>query len=441
MTILKKNKINVIGGGLAGSECCYQLLTRGYDVTLYEMKPKKYSPAHSLPDFCELVCSNSLKSANVTSACGLLKEEMRRFDSLTILTADKCRVPAGNAIAVDREVYAREVTKKLLEFPNLTVVNEEVEDLSKLDGITVVATGPLTSEPLQNYLKNQIEDFMYFYDAASPIVSAESIDYERAFFGDRYDKGDSDYLNCGMNKEEYTEFYNALVTAESVILKDFEKKDVFESCMPIEIMAKRGMDTMRFGPMKPVGLYHNGQKFYAVLQLRYENAERTMFNLVGFQTNLKFPEQKRVFSMIPALKNAEYLRYGVMHRNTFVNAPKVLNMGCQYKKNPNVFFAGQITGVEGYVESAMSGLYTALQIHHMLEKGEMFKLSNKTMMGALVNYISSPNEKFQPMNSNYGIVDSLETAVRIKGKQERYKALSEIALMETDKDKIRITGE
>ncbi|MEG1519750.1 MAG: methylenetetrahydrofolate--tRNA-(uracil(54)-C(5))-methyltransferase (FADH(2)-oxidizing) TrmFO, partial [Clostridia bacterium] len=298
-----------------------------------------------------------------------------------------------------------------------------------------------TSDGLQEFLKNEISDFMYFYDAASPIVTAESIDYEKSFFGDRYGKGDADYLNCPMSKSEYLEFYNELINAECVILKDFEKKDVFEGCMPIEIMAKRGVDTMCFGTLKPVGLSQDGEKHHAVLQLRYENEEKTLFNLVGFQTNLKFSEQKRVFSLIPALKNAEYVRYGVMHRNTFVNAPKVLNLGCQFKKNLNIFFAGQITGVEGYVESAMSGLYTALQIDHLLKFGELLKINSKTMMGSLINYISKENAKFQPMNANFGIVDALEINIGVRNKIDRYKSIADLALQETEKNIKKFEGE
>ncbi|MEG2002175.1 MAG: methylenetetrahydrofolate--tRNA-(uracil(54)-C(5))-methyltransferase (FADH(2)-oxidizing) TrmFO, partial [Clostridia bacterium] len=358
-----------------------------------------------------------------------------------MLTADKTQVPAGGALAVDREKYAKAVTDKLKKMPNINVINEEVTDLNALDGITVVATGPLTSDGLQEFLKNEISDFMYFYDAASPIVTAESIDYEKSFFGDRYGKGDADYLNCPMSKSEYLEFYNELINAECVILKDFEKKDVFEGCMPIEIMAKRGVDTMCFGTLKPVGLSQDGEKHHAVLQLRYENEERTLFNLVGFQTNLKFSEQKRVFSLIPALKNAEYVRYGVMHRNTFVNAPKVLNLGCQFKKNLNIFFAGQITGVEGYVESAMSGLYTALQIDHLLKFGNLLKINSKTMMGSLINYISKENAKFQPMNANFGIVDALEINIGVRNKIDRYKSIADLALQETEKNIKKFEGE
>ncbi len=429
---MNNNIINVIGAGLAGSECAYQLAKRGYKVNLYEMKPKKMSPAHELEDFCELVCSNSLKNANVTNACGLLKAEMRKMDSITMLTADECAVPAGSALAVDREVYAKAVTDKLKAHENITIINEEVTDLSTIEGIKVVATGPLTSDGMQDYLKAEIDEFLYFYDAASPIVSADSIDFDRAFFGDRYGKGDADYLNCTMRKDEYMEFFENLIAGETVILKDFEKKEIFEGCMPIEVMASRGIDTMRFGPLKPVGLTDSGERYYAVLQLRSENADKTLFNLVGFQTNLKFGEQKRIFSMIPALKNAEFVRYGVMHRNTFVNSPKVLNAGCQYKKDENIYFAGQITGVEGYVESALSGLYTALQIDYFLKNGKLNSMNSKTMTGALVNYIQVTNSKFQPMNANFGILDTAEFTFRIKNKMERYQGYADRALLEID---------
>lgn len=440
---MKKNKINVIGAGLAGCECAYQLAMRGYDVNLFEMKPKKFSEAHSNSDFCELVCSNSLKSSQITNACGLLKEEMRKMDSITMLTADECQVPAGGALAVDRLKYAKEVTRKIKQIPNITVTNEEVTNLNMFstDEIVVVATGPLTSNGLQEFLKGEISDFMYFYDAASPIVTAESINYDKAFFGDRYGKGDADYLNCPMTQEEYLEFYNELVKAECVLLKEFEKKDIFDGCMPIEIMAKRGVDTMRFGPLKPVGLIDKGERSYAVLQLRYENEDKTLFNLVGFQTNLKFKEQKRVFSLISALKDADFVRYGVMHRNTFINAPKVLNVGCQMKDKQNVFFAGQITGVEGYVESAMSGLHTALQIDYFLKNDKLLRINSKTMMGALINYISKDNSKFQPMNANFGIVDIVENKVRIKNKIERYAVVAQEALLETEKNIEKFKGE
>lgn len=444
VTILKNNKtkdikINVIGGGLAGSECAYQLAKVGFNVVLYEMKPTKFSDAHKLDDLCELVCSNSLKNSSITNACGLLKEEMKKFDSLTMKMAHQCKVPAGGALAVDREQYARLVTCELEKMDNIEIVREEVVDFK--DGINIIATGPLTSDNLFEKLQTVFPDFLYFYDAAAPIIEATSIDYTKAFFGDRYGKGDSDYLNCGMNKEEYLEFYENLINAQCVVLKSFEKREIFEGCMPVEVMAKRGVDTLRYGPMKPVGLSENGEKHYAVLQLRYENNKKNLFNMVGFQTNLTFKEQKRVFSYIPALKNAEYSRYGVMHRNTFLNSPKLLNKGCQLKSNPNIFFAGQITGVEGYVESAMSGLYTALQVIHFLKNETLFDMSSKTIMGALINYISTENSKFQPMNANFGILDTMDVKIKTRNKMEKYQAYADMAIVEIEKFKTELLGE
>lgn len=425
------SRINVIGAGLAGSEAAWQLANRGYEVFIYEMKPKKFSPAHRLNGFCELVCSNSLKSSSLTNACGLLKEEMRRLNSITMLTADEAKIPAGGALAVDRNIYSEKVTKKILDLPNVHLITDEVTDLDNLEGITIVATGPLTSEGLQKYLKTKMDDFLYFYDAVSPVVSADSINYDKAFFADRYGKGEADYLNCPMTSKEYFDFYNELVKAECVILRNFEKREIFDSCMPVEIMAKRGVETLCFGPLKPVGLGDEDKKYKAIVQLRYENKEKTMFNLVGFQTNLKFSEQKRVFSMIPGLENAEFLRYGVMHRNTFINSPKLLNEGVQLKTNEKIFFAGQITGVEGYVESAMSGLIAAIQIDRMLKGEEFIKFSPKTAIGGLMNFLTTENSKFQPMNANFGIIDT-KGLQRIRNKRERYEIVSKIALEETD---------
>lgn len=424
-------KINVIGGGLAGSECALYLASKGYKVDLYEMKPKKKSPAHKLDGMCELVCSNSLKSNLLTNACGLLKEEMRILGSKVIATADECKVPAGNALAVDRELFSEKVTKLIRAEENITVIEEEVSVLP--EGRTVIATGPLTSEALLRELSCLTGDFLHFYDAAAPIVTAESIDMSRAFFGDRYGKGDNDYLNCPMNKEEYLAFYEALVSAESVTLREFEKGDLFEGCMPIELMAKRGVDTMRFGPLKPVGFEKQTEKAYAILQLRAENEEKTLFNLVGFQTNLTFPEQKRVFSMIPALKSAEFMRYGVMHKNTFIDSPKLLELGCQLKANNDIFFAGQITGVEGYVESAMSGMYAAMQIISLDSCGKLLNLSDKTVFGALIKYISTENADFQPMNANFGIVSYDHEKFKKLKKLDKYLAIAKIALEETEK--------
>lgn len=424
-------KINVIGAGLAGSECALYLANHGYTVDLYEMKPIKRSPAHKLDGMCELVCSNSLKSNLLTNACGLLKEEMRLLGSSVIKAADETRVPAGNALAVDRELFSEKVTALINCNANINVIYGEVDDIPS--GTTVIATGPLTSEALTAKITALTGGLLHFYDAAAPIVTFESIDLNRAFFGDRYGKGDNDYLNCPMNKEEYLAFYDALVNAESVTLKEFEKGDLFEGCMPIELMAKRGVDTMRFGPLKPVGFEKQTEKPYAILQLRAENAEKTLFNLVGFQTNLTFPEQKRVFSMILALKNAEFMRYGVMHRNTFIDSPKVLDLGCQLKSNNDIFFAGQITGVEGYVESAMSGMYAAMQIISLDKTSDYLELSDKTVFGALVKYISTENADFQPMNANFGIVNYNNARYKKLKKLDKYAEISKESLEETKK--------
>ena len=348
-----KKIVNIIGAGLAGSEACYQLLKLGYNVNLYEMKPNKFSPAHKNSNFAELVCSNSLKSNDVTSACGLLKEELRKLDSLVIAVADEVKVPAGSALAVDREKFSEQITQKLKSFKNLNIINEEVVSLD-LSVPTIVATGPLTSEGLVKSLQELFnQEYLYFFDAIAPIVSYDGIDFESAFVADRYDKGTGDYINCPLNKEEYEVFYNALISAETVQLKDFENSKVFEGCMPVEVLAKRGVDALRFGPLKPVGLTDpkTGRYPYACVQLRRETNNLDMFNMVGFQTNLTFKEQERVFKLIPALKNADFLRFGVMHRNTFINAPTVLNKYFQVKNQPNIFIAGQLSGVEGYVES------------------------------------------------------------------------------------------
>ncbi|MBR6692878.1 MAG: methylenetetrahydrofolate--tRNA-(uracil(54)-C(5))-methyltransferase (FADH(2)-oxidizing) TrmFO [Clostridia bacterium] len=418
-------EVNVVGAGLAGSECAYQLSKRGYKVKLYEMKPNKKSPAHKLDGFCELVCSNSLKSNLLTNACGLLKEELRILDSLVIKTADCCSVPAGNALAVDREIFSKKITDALKADPNIEIIEEEV--CSLLDGTTVIATGPLTSDALFDAIREKIPQFLHFYDAVAPIVSFESIDLNEAFFGARYGKGGDDYLNCPMTKDQYLAFYDAIINAETVNLREFEKGDIFEGCMPIEIMAKKGIDTMRFGPLKPVGFGKRGDDIYALLQLRAENAQKTLFNLVGFQTNLTFKEQKRVFSMIPALKNADFVRYGVMHRNTYLDAPKTLDYGCRLKGSSNIFFAGQITGVEGYVESVMSGLYAAMQIESLDKFGKMFSVDSKTVFGALVNYLIAENKDFAPMNANFGIVDYQSPQKKLS-KIEKYSAISKIAL-------------
>lgn len=422
-------KVKIIGGGFAGCEACYQLLKRGVDVTLVEMKPDKKSPAHHLDTLCEVVCSNSFKSEDINTSSGLLKAEMKLLDSFIVRIAERTKVPAGNALAVDRYAFSQAITDGLQAFPNFHLVNAVATDIGT-DGydFVIVATGPLTDESLIPALQDVFgKDFLYFFDAVAPIVTAESIDYESAFAASRYGKGDADYLNCPMNKDEYLNFYNNLVTAETVELKDFEN-NVFEGCMPIEVMAKRGADTIRFGPLKPVGLMDERTNIrpYAVLQLRKENVEGTLYNLVGFQTNLKYPEQKRVFSMIPALRNAEFVRYGVMHRNTFINAPKFLNNCFQLKSNPKVFFAGQMTGVEGYMESAMSGLVAALQGYRIFNGLPAIDFPAETMIGALCKHVSTDFGDYSPMNSNFGILPPHE--VHIKDKSQRKAAYSKRAL-------------
>lgn len=420
--------INVIGGGLAGSEAVWQLAKRGYKVRLFEQKPLKFSEAHSLSGLCELVCSNSLKSNAITGACGLLKEEMRRLDSITIKCADQTKVGAGGALAVDREKYSELVTEKIKSLENVEIIHGEITEIP--DGITIIATGPLTSGKLYENIMNLTGGDLHFFDAASPIIKFDSVDMNSAFFQDRYDKGegDGDYLNLPMNKEEYQNFYQNLISAERADLHVFEKKEIFESCMPIEIMASRGEDTIRFGPLKPVGLRdREGNRPYAVVQMRKENANGDLYNMVGFQTNLKFGEQKRVFSMIPALKNAEFVKYGVMHRNSYINAPNLLDHGVKFKSANNLYFAGQITGVEGYVESAMSGLICALQIHQTLQNKSAIDFGNQTMIGALVQYIGTENKNFQPMNANFGIIEMAEFRM-IRNKQERYLKTAEKSL-------------
>lgn len=417
------SKVKIIGGGLAGVDCANYLASRGIKVELYEMKPKKFSPAHTSEKLGELVCSNSLKSDDVYSnACGLLKEEMRLLGSLVIEAADHTKVPAGGALAVDREAFSSYITKKITENKNITVINEEVVSLPTENGedYTVVATGPLTSDPLAASIKERFGEGLHFYDASAPIVSAESIDMSHAFVGDRYGKGGGDYINCPLDEKEYSAFVEGLISAEKVTLKDFEKRDVFEGCMPVEIMAARGKDTLRFGNLKPVGLRgENGERFYAVLQLRKEDPSGRAYNLVGCQTNLKFPEQKRVFSIIPALKNAEFLRYGVMHRNTYINSPEILNEDFSVKGNPRLYFAGQITGVEGYVESAAGGLMAAFHIDRKIRGNPPAHFGNTTVCGALSEYISFPNVDFQPMNANYGIISPLSENIRDKAVKKR----------------------
>ena len=403
--------VNVIGAGLAGCECAYQLAKRGIKVRLYEQKPIEFSPAHSSKDFAEIVCSNSFKSKELTNACGLLKEEMRLLDSLIISAADQNSVPAGASLSVDREKFSAYITQIIKENKNIEVINEVFENIDE-NQITVIATGPLTNEKLSKNLAKLIgQESLYFFDAAAPIVSLSSLDENYYFEGNRYNKGDEnssgDYINCTMTKDEYDLFYNELISAKTVELKDFENDKVFEGCMPVEIMAKRGYKTLLYGMLKPVGLYdekHN-VKPYAVLQLRKESNFNDLYNLVGFQTNLLFGEQKRVFSLIPALKNAEFVKYGVMHKNTFLNAPKLLNNLYQLKGHENIYIAGQLSGVEGYVESTASGLNVALNIIQILNNKEPQLFSSQTVIGALINYITSANENgFQPMNANWGIV-------------------------------------
>ena len=438
---MKSNaQVLVVGGGLAGSEAAYYLASRGVKTTLVEMKPKKFTPAHESENYGELVCSNSLKSNDVLlNACGLLKEEMRLLGSMIIEAADKTKVPAGAALAVDRDRFSAYITEKLKTCPNLTLISEEIVSLPEIekggDRYAIIATGPLTSDALAEDIKTKFGGALHFYDASAPIVAAESIDMSNAFTGDRYGKGTGDYINCPLTKEEYYAFVDELLKAERAHLHEFEKREIFEGCMPIEIMASRGRDTLRFGTLKPVGLFgEDGKRPYAVLQLRKENEEGTAYNLVGFQTNLKFPEQKRVFSMIPALKNAEFLRYGVMHRNTYLNSPSVLNRDFSVTNNRNLFFAGQITGVEGYVESAASGLLAAIAIESELSGRERKTFPSETVCGALQTHISSPCKDFQPMNANFGLLPSLP--VRIKDKKERYAALAKRAL-----DTIKSIGE
>ena len=427
------NVINVIGAGLAGCEAAWYLAENGVRVNLYEMKPQKRTPAHHSDNLCELVCSNSLKAMRIESAAGLLKHEMKALGSITMLAAEASKVAAGGALAVNRDEFSSYVTKKIKNHPNINVISSEIKDLSlSKDKITIVATGPLTSDALASEIKKLCGNQLSFYDAAAPIVTKESLDMGKVFAASRYGKGEDDYLNCPFNKEEYTRFYNELINAESVTLKEFENDivTVYEGCMPIEIMAKRGEDTIRFGPLKPVGLRDpkTQNRPWAVVQLRKENAEGTLLNIVGFQTNLKFPEQKRVFSLIPGMENAEFVRYGVMHRNTFINSPKVLTPYLSTKFNKNLFFAGQITGVEGYIESASSGIYAAINALRLLNNKEQVSFPKDTMMGALISYITDENieKDFQPMGCNMGILPELNE--HIKSKQDRYKAYSDRAI-------------
>lgn len=429
--------VKVIGAGLAGCEAAWQLANAGINVELYEMKPKKFTPAHKYTGFAELVCSNSLKAERVESAAGLLKEEMRRLGSLTMLAAEVSRVSAGGALAVNREQFSDFITEKINAHPSITLISEEVSEIP--EGYVIIATGPLTSDSLSKSIGKLIgEDYLYFHDAAAPIVTAESLDKSLVFEASRYGRGEPDYLNCPMNKEEYLNFYTELLNAESAPLHDFEHeghKDfkVYEGCMPIEVLAKRGEDTMRFGPLKPVGLTdpRTGNRPYAVVQLRKENNDGTLYNLVGFQTNLKFGEQKRVFSLITGLANAEFVRYGVMHRNTYLNSPKVLDKHFCFKPDPRIYFAGQMTGVEGYIESAASGIYAGMSLARRLLGKPEITLPVDTMLGALANYVEVGSEhNFQPMGSNMGILPDLPE--RIKNKQDKYAALAARALKSLD---------
>lgn len=421
-------KFTVIGAGLAGVEAAWQIANAGHSVTLYEMKPLKHSPAHKTDLFAELVCSNSLKASRIESAAGLLKEEMARLGSLTVPVARECAVPAGGALAVDREQFSKTITEKILAHPKINVVNEVVSTLrADSDNITIVATGPLTDEALAEEIEKICPGRLSFYDAAAPIVTADSIDTDKVFGASRYDRGgESDYLNCPFNREEYERFIEELVSAEGAVTHDF---DVYEGCMPIEKLAKRGLDAPRFGPMKPVGLVDpsTGHRPWACVQLRRENSAGTMFNLVGFQTNLKFPEQKRVFRMIPGLQNAEFVRYGVMHRNSFLDSPRLLNSDFSLRSNPYLYFAGQITGVEGYMESAASGIMAGINAVRRADGKEPLRLEDKTMIGALSDYISDESVKnFQPMGANFGILPPIEP--KIRDKKERYAALAKRAL-------------
>lgn len=443
--------ITIIGGGLAGTEAAYQIAKKGIKVKSYEMKPQKYSPAHSNQNLAEIVCSNSFKSNLHTNACGLLKEELRKLDSLLIKIADQTAVPAGQALAVDREEFSKKVTEEIKRNPLIEVINKEVGEeihLKELarNGIVIIATGPLTSESLSKEIRELTDhEKLAFYDAAAPIVTKESIDFNIAFYGNRYEQEkkkeetieewqkrlsiqDASYINLPMNKEEYEKFVQELINAEVVTLHDFEKREIFEGCMPVEIMAKRGIDTLRFGPLKPVGFDDPrfGKRPYAVVQLRQDNGAASLYNLVGFQTNLKYGEQKRVFSMIPGLENAEFIKYGVMHRNTYINSSYLLDNTYNLKKSPNIYFAGQITGVEGYVESISSGLVAGINAALRYNNDTKKEFSEYTMIGALAKYISTENDKFQPMNANFGIVPEL--GEKIKDKKLKYGKLADRAL-------------
>ncbi|KUO66075.1 MAG: tRNA (uracil-5-)-methyltransferase [Gracilibacter sp. BRH_c7a] len=427
------SSILIIGAGLAGSEAAWQLAKQGLKVELYEMRPQKSTPAHCTDRFAELVCSNSLRAAGLENAVGLLKEEMRRLDSLIMRTADETAVPAGGALAVDRQLFAERITDILTNHPNITVIREEVKRIPK-DRYVIVASGPLTSDDLaENIISVTGEEALSFFDAAAPIVELETVDMNKAFWASRYDKGDADYLNCSMTKEEYDRFYHELINAEVAEIKGFENQQVFEGCMPIETMASRGYLTMAFGPLKPVGIVdpHTGKNPFAVVQLRKENIQGSLLNLVGFQTHLKWGEQKRVFRLIPGLENAEFVRYGIMHRNTFLNAPHILNADFSCRLRSDLFFAGQITGVEGYVESAASGLLAGLNTRQRILGKDTLVFPPETALGGLAGHLAgSPSVNFQPMNINFGLI--LPLGERVKGKREKNKRISERALAVLD---------
>ena len=456
------NYISVIGAGLAGSEAAYQIAKKGIHVKLYEMKPYKFSPAHSNKNFAEIVCSNSFKSNLLTNACGLLKEELRRLDSLLIKIADETKVPAGQALAVDREEFSKKVTEELVKNKNIEIINEEITNVEKMveEGIVIIATGPLTSDELSKQIaKITGVDKLYFFDAAAPIITKESINFDIAFYGNRYsqekkknetveewkkrqEKEEKSYINIPLNQEQYESFCEQLINAEVVMLHEFEKKEIFEGCMPIEIMAKRGKDTLRFGPLKPVGFDdpRTAKRPYAVIQLRQDNKVASLYNLVGFQTNLKYGEQKRIIQMLPGLEQAEFVKYGVMHRNTYINSSVLLDETYCLKNNPNIFFAGQISGVEGYVESISSGLVAGINaVNKFIKNKNNIQLSNKekniedsikfseyTVIGSLAKYISTPNKNFQPMNANFGILPELNE--KVKDKKLRYEKLAKRSL-------------
>ena len=456
------NYISVIGAGLAGSEAAYQIAKKGIHVKLYEMKPYKFSPAHSNKNFAEIVCSNSFKSNLLTNACGLLKEELRRLDSLLIKIADETKVPSGQALAVDREEFSKKITEELVKNKNIEIINEEITNVEKMaeEGIVIIATGPLTSDELSKQIaKITGVDKLYFFDAAAPIIKKESINFDIAFYGNRYsqekkknetveewkkrqEKEEKSYINIPLNQEQYESFCEQLINAEVVMLHEFEKKEIFEGCMPIEIMAKRGKDTLRFGPLKPVGFDdpRTAKRPYAVIQLRQDNKVASLYNLVGFQTNLKYGEQKRIIQMLPGLEQAEFVKYGVMHRNTYINSSVLLDETYCLKNNPNIFFAGQISGVEGYVESISSGLVAGINaVNKFIKNKNNIQLSNKekniedsikfseyTVIGSLAKYISTPNKNFQPMNANFGILPELNE--KVKDKKLRYEKLAKRSL-------------